>query len=120
MWRYFALAAIALLTAWGATRFGSDDVMVAARGGTLTFGLVWSPLAGSVRVLSLASARSNGSLTTDAYDSIIAVAAPTRFTTLTASFTSTIQAHLPEGAALRPEQMSLLESEALKQCDARG
>ena len=52
------------------------------------------------------------------YDGIIAGAPAARFTTLVGSFITTVQAQLPEGAALRPEQFSLVQSEVLKQCDA--
>jgi feruloyl esterase len=52
------------------------------------------------------------------YDGIIAGAPAARFTELTAAFVSTVQAQLPAGAALRAEQMPLLQSEVLKQCDA--
>jgi feruloyl esterase len=52
------------------------------------------------------------------YDGIIAGAPVASFTALTAAFISTLQAQLPAGAALRPDQMPLLQSEAVKQCDA--
>jgi len=52
------------------------------------------------------------------YDGILAGAPAARFTALTPSFISTVQAQLPEGAALRADQIPLLQSESLKQCDA--
>ncbi len=52
------------------------------------------------------------------YDGIIAGAPAARFTALASAFISTVQAQLPEGAALRADQFSLVQSEVLKQCDA--
>jgi hypothetical protein len=52
------------------------------------------------------------------YDGIISGAPAASFTALAATFSSTVQAQLPEGAALSPAQLPLLQSEVLKQCDA--
>lgn len=54
----------------------------------------------------------------DDYDGIIAGAPGSSFTALASTFSSTVQAQLPEGAALRAEQLPLLQSEVLRQCDA--
>ncbi len=53
----------------------------------------------------------------DDYDGIVAGAPAAMFTDLIMSLSNTIQAQLPPGAALRPEQAHLLQSEVVKQCD---
>ncbi|MET0341325.1 MAG: tannase/feruloyl esterase family alpha/beta hydrolase [Polyangiales bacterium] len=53
------------------------------------------------------------------YDGIIAGAPPGHFTALGSAFISVVHAQTPKGAALRPDQMARLQSEVLKQCDAR-
>jgi len=52
------------------------------------------------------------------YDGIISGAPAASFTALASAFISTVQAQLPQGAALRADQIPLIQSEALKQCDA--
>lgn len=54
----------------------------------------------------------------DDYDGIVAGAPAAVATDLIVAMTNTVQAQLPPGAALRPEQMRLLSSEVVKQCDA--
>ncbi len=53
------------------------------------------------------------------YDGVIAGAPAARFTRLIMSMIWTVQAQQPPGAALRPDQAKFLQSEVLKQCDAR-
>ena len=52
------------------------------------------------------------------YDGIVAGAPASALTGVTASMVNVIQAQMPPGAAIRPEQAQLLQSEVLKQCDA--
>ena len=52
------------------------------------------------------------------YDGIVAGAPAIAITQVTMSMVNVIQAQLPPGAAIRPEQAQLLQSEVLEQCDA--
>lgn len=52
------------------------------------------------------------------YDGIVAGAPAAVWTDLAQSMISTVQAQLPPGAAIRREQMPLLQSETIQQCDA--
>jgi Tannase and feruloyl esterase len=52
------------------------------------------------------------------YDGIVAGAPAISLTDVTGSMVNVIQAQIPEGAAIRPDQAHLLQSEVLKQCDA--
>jgi feruloyl esterase len=52
------------------------------------------------------------------YDGIMAGAPAAVISQLITSMTWTVQAQMPPGAALRPEQAHLLQSEVVKQCDA--
>ena len=52
------------------------------------------------------------------YDGIIAGAPAAVFTQVAMAMTGTVQAQLPVGAAIKPEQARLLQSEVIKQCDA--
>lgn len=52
------------------------------------------------------------------YDGIISSAPAASFTELVLAMINPIQAQLPPGAAIRPEQAKLLRDEVLKQCDA--
>lgn len=52
------------------------------------------------------------------FDGIIAGAPAAVFTDLAMAMTNTLQAQLPPGAALRPEQARLLQSQVIEQCDA--
>lgn len=54
----------------------------------------------------------------DDYDGIVAGAPAAVATDLIVAMTNTVQAQLPPGAALRPEQMRMLSSEVVSQCDA--
>jgi hypothetical protein len=52
------------------------------------------------------------------YDGIVAGAPAISLTDVAGAMVNAIQAQLPPGAAIRPEQTQLLQSEVLKQCDA--
>jgi Tannase and feruloyl esterase len=52
------------------------------------------------------------------YDGIVSGAPAAVFSNLAMSWAWSVQAQMPEGAALRAEQMPLLQSEVLAQCDA--
>jgi hypothetical protein len=52
------------------------------------------------------------------YDGIVSGAPAIALTDVTGSMINAIQAQMPPGTAIRPEQASLLQGEALKQCDA--
>ena len=52
------------------------------------------------------------------YDGIVAGALAISLTDVAGSMINTIQAQMPTGAAIRPEQAHLLQTEVLKQCDA--
>lgn len=52
------------------------------------------------------------------YDGLVAGAPAARLTDLVMSMIWTLQAQLPPGAALRPEQAGLIDAEVLRQCDA--
>lgn len=54
----------------------------------------------------------------DDYDGIVAGAPATVFTDVVMAETNTLQAQLPAGAAIRPQQMRLLQDEVIRQCDA--
>jgi feruloyl esterase len=57
------------------------------------------------------------SLFPDDYDGILAGAPAAALTDLAMSMVNTVQAQLPPGAAIRPEQAKRLQDEVLKQCD---
>ncbi len=52
------------------------------------------------------------------YDGLVAGAPAARMTDLIFSMIWTLQAQLPPGAALRPEQAGLIDAEVVRQCDA--
>jgi pimeloyl-ACP methyl ester carboxylesterase len=52
------------------------------------------------------------------YDGIVSGAPAVSLTDVTGAMINAIQAQLPPGATIRPEQAHLLQSEVLKQCDA--
>jgi len=52
------------------------------------------------------------------YDGVMAGAPAAQFTEMALAMLWAIQVQLPPGAAIRPEQASLLQSEVIKQCDA--
>jgi hypothetical protein len=52
------------------------------------------------------------------YDGIVSGAPAVTLTDVTVAMVNAIQAQMPPGAAIRPEQAQLLQSEVLKQCDA--
>lgn len=52
------------------------------------------------------------------YDGIVSGAPAISLTDVAGTMSNTIQAQMPPGAAIRPEQAHLLQSEVLKQCDA--
>jgi feruloyl esterase len=52
------------------------------------------------------------------YDGIVSSAPAASLTDLTVTMLNSVQAQLPAGAAIRPQQASLIQEEVLKQCDA--
>jgi feruloyl esterase len=54
----------------------------------------------------------------DDYDGIVAGAPAAVFSDVAMSMLNTVQAQMQPGAAIRPEQAKLLQSEVVKQCDA--
>ena len=52
------------------------------------------------------------------YDGIVAGAPAVSLTDVAASMVNVVQAQMPAGAAIHPDQAKLLQSEVLKQCDA--
>jgi feruloyl esterase len=52
------------------------------------------------------------------YDGIVAGAPAAALTDVAVSMVNVVQSQMPPGAAIRPEQAQLLQSEVLKQCDA--
>lgn len=54
----------------------------------------------------------------DDYDGIIAGAPAAAMTTVALAMVNAVQAQMPPGADIRPEQAALLQDEVIKQCDA--